>query len=482
MTETYLPRATNAGARLAVGRRVDRLVVDRRAGDAVARSAIVTDRAGATTDPFGPRRRVRRGDPDAGAAATLGTRPAARSRRSPSTRPSSWPPASPTRSTSRRRARPPGQGVRTRPVVRRLGVEPGLVALALSDHWALFGDGRRGLAQHRRVLRGDHQRGPRPRGRVPGWRDPLVTYRLTRRDRALLGRGLARLALCAARSRCHRGLPVVPRRPDRAHAGRPGHVAGHVRHLARASVMTVHLCSTVPMGGDAARRRRQLRTRPRHRQRLRQRRLAAPDAPGVNPQASVMAVAIRNARRFVDAHAGGPMMIAGVLDPPATPSSPAPPGGSGGRCSTASPTTRTAARRRRCGRSSRRRRRRRRARRHAGVEPVVGDVRRLAGLGPLFAGCRGDRRRDPRRRRDPPGATSDWVEVNARGTPNVAAALAAGVRRVVHVSSNSPFGTNPTAATCSATTSRTHPYLGYGARRCWPSCACSTRSPPGSTP
>jgi choline dehydrogenase-like flavoprotein len=29
-----------------------------------------------------------------------------------------------------------------------------------------------------------------------------------------------------------------------------------------------------------------------------------PDAPGVNPQASVMAIAIRNARRFADERAG----------------------------------------------------------------------------------------------------------------------------------------------------------------------------------
>lgn len=68
----------------------------------------------------------------------------------------------------------------------------------------------------------------------------------------------------------------------------------------RASVMTVHLCSTVPMGelegrtgadsfglvhgcsniyvNDAS---------------------LLPTAPGVNPQASVMAFAIRNARHFV---------------------------------------------------------------------------------------------------------------------------------------------------------------------------------------
>jgi choline dehydrogenase-like flavoprotein len=71
-----------------------------------------------------------------------------------------------------------------------------------------------------------------------------------------------------------------------------------------ASVMTVHLCSTVPMGEDHSR-------------------AAAdsfgllhgsdnvyvndasllPDAPGVNPQASVMAIAARNARRLAEAGA-----------------------------------------------------------------------------------------------------------------------------------------------------------------------------------
>ena len=56
------------------------------------------------------------------------------------------------------------------------------------------------------------------RGRVralPGLRDPLVTYRLTRRDRDLLGRGLARLALLMLEAGAtdvypsYRGAPVV---------------------------------------------------------------------------------------------------------------------------------------------------------------------------------------------------------------------------------------------------------------------------------
>ena len=82
---------------------------------------------------------------------------------------------------------------------------------------------------------------------VPGLRDPLVTYRLTRRDRALLSRGLARLALVMLEAGAtavypsFRGAPVVRRRSDLA--------AMQARFaISRASVMTVHLCSTVPFG------------------------------------------------------------------------------------------------------------------------------------------------------------------------------------------------------------------------------------------
>ena len=73
------------------------------------------------------------------------------------------------------------------------------------------------------------------RGRVvavPGWRDPVVTYRLTRRDRALLGRGLARLALVLLEAGAtavypsFRGAPIVRSRRDLA--ALPGHVRGLV--------------------------------------------------------------------------------------------------------------------------------------------------------------------------------------------------------------------------------------------------------------
>jgi nucleoside-diphosphate-sugar epimerase len=100
-----------------------------------------------------------------------------------------------------------------------------------------------------------------------------------------------------------------------------------------------------------------------------------------------------------------------------------------------------------------------------GVEAVVGDVRTRAGLRDLFAGL------SPASAVDVihaagvihPSNPSDWVEVNVRGTANVArAALAVGVRRMVHVSSNSPFGTNPHRTDAFRNDEPYAPYLGYG--------------------
>ena len=68
----------------------------------------------------------------------------------------------------------------------------------------------------------------------------------------------------------------------------------------RASLMTVHLCSTVPMGRDGTTPAdsfglvggtRNVRVNDAS---------LLPDAPGVNPQASVMAIAVRNARHFLE--------------------------------------------------------------------------------------------------------------------------------------------------------------------------------------
>jgi nucleoside-diphosphate-sugar epimerase len=62
-----------------------------------------------------------------------------------------------------------------------------------------------------------------------------------------------------------------------------------------------------------------------------------------------------------------------------------------------------------------------------------------------------------------PRSTRDFFEINANGTRHVAdAALDHGVRRLVHISSNSPFGTNPQPNDTFRAQEPYHPYYGYG--------------------
>jgi nucleoside-diphosphate-sugar epimerase len=62
-----------------------------------------------------------------------------------------------------------------------------------------------------------------------------------------------------------------------------------------------------------------------------------------------------------------------------------------------------------------------------------------------------------------PKKVADFFHVNTEGTRNVvASAAAAGVRRMVHVSSNSPFGTNPHPTDTFRQVEPYHPYYGYG--------------------
>jgi nucleoside-diphosphate-sugar epimerase len=97
------------------------------------------------------------------------------------------------------------------------------------------------------------------------------------------------------------------------------------------------------------------------------------------------------------------------------------------------------------------------------VVPVVGDVRTRAGLADLFAGLGGTVDVVHAAGVIHPATVSDFVEVNTRGTQHVAAlARAAGVRRMVHVSSNSPFGVNPHARDRFRNEEPYHPYMGYG--------------------
>lgn len=140
------------------------------------------------------------------------------------------------------------------------------------------------------------------RGRVvsvPGLRAPLVSYRLTDGDLSRLARGLVHLGevlLAAGATELYpsvRGGPVV-RRPDElldwwSSVSR-----------SRANLMTVHLTSTVRMGEDRSRVGADSFGRVWGCRNLRINDASLlPDAPGVNPQGAIMAIAARNCDHFL---------------------------------------------------------------------------------------------------------------------------------------------------------------------------------------
>jgi choline dehydrogenase-like flavoprotein len=181
---------------------------------------------------------------------------------------------------------------------------PGLVALALTDNWRDFGQAVTAWPELAIYYAAITSEGRGLVQAIPGVRDPLVTYRLTKRDRDLLGQGLGRLAMVMLEAGADevypsfKGAPVVRNRADLA-------TMTTMFAATKASVMTVHLCSTAPMGGDDKWCATDSHGLVRGSDNVYVNDAALlPEAPGVNPQASVMAVAIRNARRYCSDRAG----------------------------------------------------------------------------------------------------------------------------------------------------------------------------------
>ncbi|MGW0519875.1 GMC family oxidoreductase N-terminal domain-containing protein [Crossiella sp. NPDC003009] len=176
---------------------------------------------------------------------------------------------------------------------------PSLLALALSENWPAFGPA---LARWEQLFVYYAAIQSIGRGRVlavPGFTDPLVAYRLTRGDHELLRTGLARLMhllLAAGASVLYpsfRGAPVV---------ANPAGIAAATAAMtpARASLMTVHLCGTVPMGEDLARCGADSFGRVHGTVNVHVNDASLlPSAPGVNPQGTIMAVAARNVQHFL---------------------------------------------------------------------------------------------------------------------------------------------------------------------------------------
>lgn len=98
-----------------------------------------------------------------------------------------------------------------------------------------------------------------------------------------------------------------------------------------------------------------------------------------------------------------------------------------------------------------------------GAEVIRGDVRDPAALKTLLEGCEGGGLIHLAGVIHPPGRTRLFDEVNHQGTMNALdAAKAAGVKRAVVMSSNSPIGYNPAPEHRFTEDSPFAPYMGYG--------------------
>ena len=134
---------------------------------------------------------------------------------------------------------------------------------------------------------------------VPGLRSPIVTYSLTDADMSRLARGLVHLG----------ELLLAAGATDLYPSMIGGTVAHRLEDLGawwdqvdrrRTNLMTVHLTSSVRMGEDAGRTGTDSFGRVHGTQNLRVNDASLlPDAPGVNPQAAIMTIALRNAEHLL---------------------------------------------------------------------------------------------------------------------------------------------------------------------------------------
>lgn len=97
------------------------------------------------------------------------------------------------------------------------------------------------------------------------------------------------------------------------------------------------------------------------------------------------------------------------------------------------------------------------------VEPIVGDVRDPVAVGRLLAGMEGATVVHAAAVIHPDRLVQELFDVNVGGTQLVLdAARRAAAGRLVHISSNSPYGANPHASHRFTARSPQNPYLGYG--------------------
>jgi choline dehydrogenase-like flavoprotein len=134
---------------------------------------------------------------------------------------------------------------------------------------------------------------------VPGLKAPLVTYRLTDGDMSRLTRGLVHLGELLLAAGATELFPSITGGPVARRVEDLGQWWDAVNRTA-ANLMTVHLTSTVRMGQVRERTAADSFGRVWGLANLRVNDASLlPEAPGVNPQAAIMTVALRNCEQFL---------------------------------------------------------------------------------------------------------------------------------------------------------------------------------------
>ncbi len=143
----------------------------------------------------------------------------------------------------------------------------------------------------------------RPRGMakvqlLPGLKDPLITHKLTEEDWQNLETGRNRLTQLMFAMGAQHIFPSITGHPGWMH---PAQVESTPLPRDKTQLMTIHMFSSCPMGENSA---RTAANSFGHVHGLKNLIIAdaslLPDAPGVNPQASIMALAMRTAAHYLE--------------------------------------------------------------------------------------------------------------------------------------------------------------------------------------
>jgi choline dehydrogenase-like flavoprotein len=134
---------------------------------------------------------------------------------------------------------------------------------------------------------------------VPGLDSPVVTYSLKESDLSRLARGLVHLGELLFEAGADTLYPSIEGAPPVRHPDQLADLWNMVRRD-RVSLMTIHLFSTVGMGERRERTGADSFGRLWGISNLRVNDASLlPDAPGVNPQGTIMAIAARNCDQFL---------------------------------------------------------------------------------------------------------------------------------------------------------------------------------------